>query len=68
MSEKEKLLARKDELKKRLEAIEQDYKQGLDADAEERALQLENAEVLDGIAKATAEELEQVEKQLAELC
>lgn len=67
MSEKEKLLARKVELKKRLKAIEQDYKQGLDADAEERAVQLENAEVLDGIARATAEELDQVEKQLTEL-
>ena len=67
MSEKEKLLARKNELKKRLEDIEKDYRQGLDADAEERAVQLENAEVLDGIARATAEELENVEKQLAQL-
>jgi len=54
-------------LKSRLEEIEADYRRGLDADSEERAVQLENAEVLNGIAKAIAEELEAVEKKLAEL-
>ena len=39
----------------------------LDADSEERAVQLENAEVLEGIAKAAAEQLEQVEARLAAL-
>ena len=67
MSDKEQLLARKDELKKRLADIEKDYRQGLDADAEERAVQLENAEVLEGIAKAAADELKQVEEKLAAL-
>ena len=53
MSEDEKyaLLAKRDELRARIEAIENDYRQGLDADAEERAQQLENAEVQAGIAK-----------------
>lgn len=60
------LRTRRDELRERLEAIEKDYKQGLDADSEERAMQLENAEVLEGIAKATAEELAAVEERLAE--
>jgi len=60
------LETRRDELRARLEAIEKDYKQGLDADSEERAVQLENAEVLDGIAKAAADELEEIEKKLAE--
>ena len=60
------LLTRRDELLARLGAIEQDYKQGLDADSEERAVQLENAEVLDGIGKAAAGELEEIEKKLAE--
>lgn len=65
--EKSKLLAKRDELRERLAAIEKDYKQGLDADAEERAQQLENAEVLDGIAKAAADELAAVEEKLAKL-
>jgi RNA polymerase-binding transcription factor DksA len=67
MSDKETLLARKSELKKKIEAIEKDYRQGLDANSKERAVQLENAEVLEGIAKAAAEELQQIEKQLAKL-
>jgi len=61
------LKAKRDELRKRLDAIEADYRRGLDADSEERAVQLENAEVLDGIAKATSEELQRIENQLAEL-
>lgn len=61
------LQEKRKELKTRLEEIEADYRRGLDADSEERAVQLENAEVLNGIAKAIAEELEAVEKKLAEL-
>lgn len=63
--DKAQLLAKRDELRERLEAIRRDVRSGLDADAEERAIQLENAEVLDGIAKATAEELARIEQQLA---
>jgi len=66
-TEKANLLVRRDSLRGRLEAIERDYRKGLEADAEERAQQLENAEVLDGIARAAAEELAQVEARLAEL-
>lgn len=65
--EKDALLQRRDELKARLQAIKKDYQGGLDADSEERAVQLENADVLEGIAKVTAEELEKVEQQLAAL-
>lgn len=64
---KEELIAKRDELRQRLEAIEADYKGGLDRDSEEQAQQLENAEVLAGIAKAAAEELQQIEEQLAQL-
>jgi len=60
------LLSRRDELVARLESIEKDYRGGLDADSAERAVQLENAEVLDGIARAAADELEQVESRLAD--
>jgi hypothetical protein len=61
------LKAKKQELIKRLEKIEADYKQGLSADSEEQAIQLENAEVLEGIAKAASEELERIEERLADL-
>ena len=61
------LRKRRDELRERLTSIEKDYRAGLPADFEEQAIQLENAEVLAGIAKATADELELVEKRLAEL-
>jgi phage shock protein A len=61
------LRKRRDELRARLTQIEQDYRQGLPADAEEQSIQLENAEVLAGIAKAAADELERVEARLAEL-
>ena len=65
--EKARLLTRKQELQDRIEAIEKDYRKGLDADSEERAVQLENADVLSGISKAAAEELDQIEKRLEEL-
>lgn len=61
------LEAERKRLQDRLAAIQADYRHGLEADAEERAQQLENAEVLDGIAKTTAEELSQVEERLAAL-
>jgi len=64
--EKQKLIEQRDDLNSRLDAIKRDYRQGLDADSEERAVQLENAEVLDGIYKSTVEELQRIEKQLSE--
>lgn len=65
--ERAELQKRREELRQRLAQIEQDYRRGLPADSEEQSIQLENAEVLDGIARATAEELERVEARLAEL-
>ena len=61
------LQAKRDELLERLSNINKDYRQGLDPDSEERAVQLENAEVLDGIANATQEELNRIEKELENL-
>ena len=61
------LESKREELRQRLIKIEADYKRGLSADSEERATELENAEVLEGIAKSAAEELERIEKKLAEL-
>lgn len=67
VSDKQALIEKRDELKARLEAIERDYRRGLDADSTERAVELENAEVLDAIARSTAEALREVEEKLAEL-
>lgn len=55
------------QLIERLEAIERDYRQGLDQDTEEQAIQLENAEVLEGIARSARDELARLEKELAAL-
>ncbi len=66
-NEKQELLKKRDELRARIEKIEKDYRQGLDPDSEERAQQLENAEVQAGIAKAAAEELRRIEEKLARL-
>jgi predicted RNase H-like nuclease (RuvC/YqgF family) len=63
----EALRKQRDALRKRLEQIEGDYKSGLSADSEERAVELENADVLDGIAKVTAVELAEVEEKLSRL-
>lgn len=66
-NKKEQLIKKRDELSSRLKAIEDDYRQGLDADSEERAVQLENADVQEAIAKSTSEELQRVEEELAKL-
>lgn len=61
----ESLRERRDALRKRLDAIAADIRRGLDADSEEQAVELENAEVLDEIARVTREELARVEEALA---
>lgn len=66
-TEMAELLLQRDSLRERLENIEKDYRKGLSADSEDRAIELENADVLEGIAKATAEELRQVEDRLSKL-
>lgn len=66
-TEKKQLTKKRDELRLRLESIEKDYRQGLDADLGEQAVQLENAEVQEAIAKTTSEELQRIEEKLAKL-
>jgi hypothetical protein len=66
-NQKQTLLRRRGELRKRLEEINRDYQRGLDPDLEEQAVQLENAEVLAEIARTTRVELDRVERQLAVL-
>lgn len=64
---KQSLLQKRDQLRQRLAAIKADHSRGLEADLEEQALQLENAEVLEEITKVTVAELERVERELREL-
>ena len=58
------LLEERDRLKNRLEAIVADYRAGLSADSSEQAVELENREVLDEIARTTREDLEKIEEAL----
>lgn len=59
------LKQRRDALNSRLDAIRRDIGRGLDPDSGERAVQLENADVLDEIARVAQEELEEIDKKLA---
>lgn len=58
---KQELENRRKELAERLHRINLDYRQGLDKDSEEQAQQLENAEVLEEIARISAEELGKID-------
>lgn len=62
-----KLKARRAELVKRLEAIHRDIGGGLDKDYEEQAVQLENLEVLQEIARVARAEIKEIDQKLAEL-
>lgn len=60
------LLAMRNQLGNRLTAVNNDVERGLDKKLEDQALQLENADVLDEIARVTALELERIEQLLSE--
>ena len=64
VARKAALSARREELLTRLNSIRSDYGNGLPADLEEQAQQLENAEVLAEINRLAAEELTKVEEAL----
>lgn len=59
------LLSRKKELQDRVEAIKQDFRNGLPADSEERAQQLENAEVLNALMQQALDEIAKIDSKLA---
>ena len=63
----EDLREKKQELEKRIEAIEKDLRSGLDPDSSEQAVQLENYEVLLEILRKTEDELNAVNKKIYEL-
>lgn len=67
LAQKARLEARYAELNQRLQAIRQDYARGLDADSEERAQQLANAEVLAEIMRVSEEDLAKVTQELAKI-
>lgn len=64
LKKKQELTQKRDELRQRLDAIKKDYGNGLPADFEEQALQLENADVLAEISRVTNEELQKVNTAL----
>lgn len=61
---REQLLARRAELRERLDAIRRDFARGLDPGLDEQAIQLENAEVLNELSRRTLEELRRIEDRL----
>ena len=61
----EELVARREELRKRIEAVHKDIGGGLEKDFEEQAVQLENLEVLQEIVRVAEKELREVEKRIA---
>ena len=63
----DELITKRDELRQRLDKIKQDFKKGLDADSGERAVQLENADVLNEIARTTEQELISLEEKIRQL-
>lgn len=60
------LLLREEKLQERLQAIAADIRNGLDPDSEERAMQLENREVLEEIERVTAIELASVRQLISD--
>jgi hypothetical protein len=66
-SKRENLLVRREELVKRLDAIRADLGRGLEADAGEQAIQLENLEVLQEIRRLAEAELAEIDASLASL-
>lgn len=64
---REELEQKRDELRKRIEAIRRDLAGGLDRDLEDQAQQLENRDTLMEIARVAEQELRDVEAQLRDL-
>ncbi|MBL0230199.1 MAG: hypothetical protein IPP76_05160 [Moraxellaceae bacterium] len=64
---KANLEARYAELNQRLQAIQQDYARGLDADSEERAQELQNADVLAEIKRVAQEDLAKIAEELTQV-
>lgn len=64
-AETEQLKQKKRELETRLQKIKNDISSGLDANASEQAIQLENRDVLLEIRRVTEEELAAINRKLS---
>lgn len=64
---KEELIKKRKELTDRIEKIQADYRRGLDADSEERAVELENRDALYEIERVCLEEIAKIDEQLKTL-
>jgi DnaK suppressor protein len=61
------LLQQKQELEQRLARINENHRRPLETDSKERALQLENSEVVDALGNEAREELEQIASALVRI-
>jgi RNA polymerase-binding protein DksA len=61
---RQKLLARKAELSERLERIKDNVRRGHEADSKERAIEMENEEVVDALGNETQRELQLINAAL----
>ena len=64
---KEELIKKRKELMDRVDAIRADIRSGLDADSEERAIQLENRDTLLEIERVSLEEIARIDEKLRAL-
>lgn len=67
MQKQRELEQRREELLKRLENISSHYKQGLSADMEDQAIELESEEVISALEKRAQGELDEVERDLRKI-
>ena len=61
---RQELSLKRDELRARIDKINQDYANPLNKDSSEQAIELENAEVLGVIQREARQELDQINKTL----
>lgn len=61
---RDELKQQKEELKQRLSRIHENHRRPLETDSKERAMQLENSEVVDALGNEAREELEQISAAL----
>lgn len=67
ISERDHLIKERAELVARVEAIKRDFRSGLSADSAERAIELENADVLSEIQRVSLERIAWIDERLRTL-
>lgn len=61
------LIEKRDELNRRVESVDRDFRSGRDPDSAERAIEMENEPVLTELKREANEELFQIERALQRL-